>query len=122
MSINEEFLSFLWQFRLFTPTALYCVGGEGLRIIHPGWLNTHAGPDFLQATLEIAGTTWIGNVEVHVRASDWYLHTHHSDKKYDSVILHVVFEYDKPIFRENKSEIPAFELKNSIDSRYKDNY
>ncbi|RZM23071.1 MAG: DUF2851 family protein [Pedobacter sp.] len=122
MSINEEFLSFLWQFRLFTQSGLCCVGGEELRIIHPGWLNTHAGPDFLQATLEIAGTTWIGNVEIHVKASDWYLHTHDSDKKYDSVILHVVYEYDKPIFRENRSEIPALQLKNSIDSRYKDNY
>ena len=72
MGINEAFLSFLWQFRLFSRNLLQCAGGEGLRIIHPGWLNTHAGPDFMQATLEIAGTRWVGNVEIHVRASDWF--------------------------------------------------
>jgi len=122
MGINEAFLSFLWQFRLFSRNLLQCAGGEGLRIIHPGWLNTHAGPDFMQATLEIAGTRWVGNVEIHVRASDWFLHTHEQDKYYDSVVLHVVYEHDADVYRSNGTLIPAFELKTIFDTRYLQQY
>lgn len=122
MAINEDFLSFLWQFRLFTAQPLYCVGGEPLRIIHPGWLNTHAGPDFMQATLEIAGVRWVGNVEIHVAASDWFSHHHEQDKSYDSVVLHVVHKYDRDIYRANQTLIPVFEIKEVFDLRYLQHY
>ncbi|TDO22742.1 DUF2851 family protein [Pedobacter duraquae] len=122
MAINENFLSFLWQFRLFTAQPLYCVDGERLRVIHPGWLNTHAGPDFMQATLEIGGVRWVGNVEIHVNASDWFLHNHELDKSYDSVVLHVVYAHDRAIYRGNQTLIPAFEIKEIFDVRYLQQY
>lgn len=111
MHFSENFLYFIWQFRLFNTNELYCVGGERLQIINPGTLNTNAGPDFSQAKLIIDNTTWAGNVEIHTRSSDWILHGHERDKSYESVILHVVYEQDQSICRPEGEVIPVLVLK-----------
>lgn len=111
MHFSENFLYFIWQFKLFNTNELYCVGGERLQIINPGTLNTNAGPDFSQAKLIIDNTTWAGNVEIHTRSSDWILHGHERDKSYESVILHVVYEQDQPIYRPEGEVIPVLVLK-----------
>ena len=82
--------------------------GERLEIIHPGFPNTDAGPDFFNAKIRIGDTLWAGNVEMHLRASDWIRHKHHRDKAYDNVILHVVGQYDSAVNTSNGSEIPAW--------------
>jgi hypothetical protein len=54
-------------------------------------LNPRAGPDFLGAVLEDeAGIRVTGDVEVHLRAPDWFAHRHHLDANYNGVVLHVV--------------------------------
>jgi hypothetical protein len=111
MHFSENFLYFIWQFRLFNTNELYCVGGEKLQVLNPGVLNTHAGPDFNQAKLIIDETTWAGNVEIHTKSSDWILHGHEKDKSYESVILHVVYEQDMPVYRMNGGVIPVLVLK-----------
>ena len=108
--MTEDFLHYLWKFRM-TGEKLWTVSGEELLVLSPGEHNPDAGPDFLNARIILAGTTWAGNVEVHVRSSDWRRHRHEKDPAYDNVILHVVFENDLDIARKNGEVIPALELR-----------
>ncbi|MCX2479568.1 DUF2851 family protein [Pedobacter sp. MC2016-15] len=114
MRLNEDFLHYIWQYRLLTSLDLYCTNGSKLEIIDPGAFNTHAGPDFSTAKLRIGGTLWAGNVEIHLRASDWLLHDHQEDRLYDTVILHVVYEDDAEICRTDGSVIPVLLVKELI--------
>ena len=72
----ERLMQFLWQHRLGVATDSVTVDGLPVRIIDQGRLNTDAGPDFFNASVQIGHETWAGNVEIHVRASDWYRHHH----------------------------------------------
>ena len=84
--------------------------GRRVRVIDPGVLNTDAGPDFFNAKVEIDGEMWVGNVEMHLRASDWRRHGHDCDRAYDSVVLHVVEVADTPVYRTDGEEIPTLVL------------
>ena len=106
-------MHYIWQYRLWNFTNMSTVDGRSVRIIDPGTLNTDAGPDFFNAKIEIDGNLWVGNVEIHVRASDWKRHNHDHDKAYDSVILHVVEKDDAPVYRTNGELIPQMVLKYS---------
>ena len=76
--------------------------------------NVNSGPDFFNAQLSIGTQMWAGNVEIHVKSSDWYVHHHETDAAYDSVILHVVWEHNMDIFRKDNHAIPTLELKNYV--------
>lgn len=97
---------------------------EGLPVIveRAGDLNTDAGPDFFNARLLMGTLRWAGNVEIHVKASDWKLHGHSSDKKYNSVVLHVVLEHDCDITLENGKQVPTLEIKNHVPMDLWDSY
>jgi len=114
MRLNEDFLHYIWQYRLLTRLNLYCTNGETLQIIHPGLRNTNAGPDFSTAKLRIGGQLWVGDVEIHVKASDWLLHHHQKNPSYDTVILHAVCEDDAPICRTDGSLVPVLLLKDLV--------
>lgn len=114
--MTEEFLHYIWKYRLYENKDLRTSGGEEIGVIRPGEHNADAGPDFFNARLKIGRTLWAGNVEIHVRASEWHSHKHSSDKAYDNTILHVVYENDRKIFRANGEEIPALELKKRISN------
>lgn len=86
--------------------SLFLTGGENLEILSPGRLNTDAGPDFQNARVKIGATEWVGNVEIHVKASDWFRHGHDKDPSYDSVVLHVVAVDDGKVYRKDGSPIP----------------
>lgn len=88
-----------------------------MAILNPGLLNKHAGPDFSQATLILDGTTWVGNIEIHIKSSDWMLHRHQYDGAFESVILHVVYHHDKPVYRKDGSAIPVLVLKGLFDEQ-----
>ncbi len=109
--MSEDFLYFLWQFQYFDKTNLQTTVGEALQILAVGQRNTHAGPDFLNGRVLIEGIEWIGNIEMHLRSSDWHRHTHTYDRAYDSVILHVVWENDETIQRPDGTSVPTIELK-----------
>lgn len=113
--MTEKFLHYLWRMKLLQHNSLQTTDGEKIFIIHAGEYNTDAGPDFLQAKIRIGDTLWAGNVEIHVRASDWNLHRHQQDKAYDNIVLHAVYEQDMPIAREDGSVIPCLELKDHLD-------
>ncbi|MFN8357963.1 MAG: DUF2851 family protein [Spirosomataceae bacterium] len=110
--IQESFLHYLWQFQQFDRTELRTVQGEALQILQVGRLNTHAGADFVEARLLIGGIEWAGNVEMHLRSSDWNAHAHSQDTAYENVILHVVWEHNQAIYRADGSEIPTLTLHN----------
>lgn len=103
----EQMYQYLWKHRMLGKS-LTLEDGEELEVLSPGMLNTDAGPDFSNARLLIDGTEWIGNVEIHVRASDWLRHGHDKDKAYDSVALHVVAVSDTRIRRADGRLIPQF--------------
>ncbi|NWJ50400.1 MAG: DUF2851 family protein [Bacteroidetes bacterium] len=93
--MNEDFLHYLWKYRLF-GNALTTTLNEPIEVIETGFHNHDSGPDFLNAKIKIGHTTWVGNIEIHVNASDWITHAHHLDKAFQNVILHVVFNDDFP--------------------------
>ncbi|MBD5226030.1 MAG: DUF2851 family protein [Bacteroidales bacterium] len=106
----EKLMQFVWQHRLAVRPGMRTVDGRPLTIVNQGRLNTDAGPDFFNASITLDGETWVGNIEIHVRASDWYRHKHDSDPTYDSVILHVVQHNDMEIKRRDGSVIPQITI------------
>ena len=119
--MNEEFLSYLWKFRLLNPD-LRTESGDALFVLHPGDQNSDGGPDFFNARLRIGGTTWAGNVEIHVRASHWFKHGHQSDHAYDNAILHVVYEADLPVYHPNGTPLQTLVVKNRFPGLIFDRY
>lgn len=95
--INEKLLHYIWQYQLFKKSNLKTEEGDHLYIQKPGILNQDQGPDFLNATIKVAETLWVGSVEIHIKTSDWIHHQHSFDTNFNNVILHVVWEHDKNI-------------------------
>ena len=114
--MKEDFLHYLWKFKKFDTLNLNTFNGEEITIINVGQYLELAGPDFFNAQITIGNQKWAGNVEIHLKSSDWYVHHHERDEAYENVILHVVWEHDTEIFRENNSEIPVLELKKYVDT------
>jgi hypothetical protein len=119
--MTEEFLYYLWKLKLLKEP-LFTVDGNEIIINNTGERNYDSGPDFLFTKIKIGDTTWAGNVEMHLRSSDWYRHHHDVDKAYDNVILHVVYQYDKPVFFQSGEEIPTLEVKGKFDRQIYENY
>lgn len=109
--MKEDFLHYVWQYKKFDFSNLTTVSGDALTILNSGQYLKQSGPDFFNAQVIIGHQKWAGNVEIHLKSSDWYLHQHENDHHYDNVILHVVWEHDTPIFRKDNSEIPTLALK-----------
>ena len=120
--ITEYFLHYIWNFKLFNTIGLKTTNEEVIQIIKSGQHNTDAGPDFFNAQIKLGDTIWAGNVEIHLKSSDWLKHKHQLDKAYDNVILHVVYQNDQPVFDKNKRLIPTIELKALIDEKLIVNY
>ena len=115
--IREELLHYIWKLQSFDQSNLSTTDGLSLDILHPGQHNHDAGPDFLNAKIEIGGTTWVGHIELHIKSSDWLRHRHDEDQAYQNVILHVVKEYDSPIHRTDGTTIPTLEIGQKLSSR-----
>ena len=99
-------MHYIWAHRM-NGDGRHLVTNEGVDVdvLHTGSYNSDAGPDFFNAKLRIGDNVWCGNVEMHIKASDWMRHGHDRDKLYDSVILHVVVEDDMTICRTNGERI-----------------
>ena len=114
MLFPEDFLHYVWKFRLFECGDLRTTDGEELEIFSVGMHNSDSGPDFQTARIRIGDTTWAGNVEVHVSSSDWERHGHTTDDSYNNVILHVVYKDDTPLVLPSGRRVPTLELQNRI--------
>jgi len=113
--LSEKFLHHVWKFGWFASKNLVTVAGQPIEILHPGIHNHNAGPDFMNARIRIDGTLWWGNVEIHVRASDWNRHNHQSDANYKNVILHVVLYNDVAIHLNNPDDLQVLDLSTCLD-------
>lgn len=121
--MKEKFLHFVWNFQLLHFQNLRTVEGNSIEILHRGtWNQSNSGPDFSNAKIKIGHTTWAGNVEIHVKSSDWDLHHHSTDSAYSNVILHVVYEADKEIDFLKQKKIQTLELKSFIPAKVIENY
>ena len=112
--MNEDLLSFIWQFQYFDSSDLRIETGENVHITRTGNRNSNAGPDFSNARVRIDSVDWIGSIEIHTKSSDWILHDHTGDSAYESVILHVVWENDSPIYRPDNTLLPVLSLKGLV--------
>lgn len=106
----EKLLHYVWRHRVFPLEALVTTDGQAVEVIDPGLPNRDAGPDFFNAKVRIGGTLWVGNVEIHLLASDWNRHGHQSDAAYDTVILHVVEKADTDVITSDGKRPPQLEL------------
>ncbi|MNF40984.1 hypothetical protein D3C84_220010 [compost metagenome] len=120
--MKEDFLHYLWKFKKFDTLNLKTSNKEDILIGNVGQFLKVAGPDFFNAQIKIGNQKWAGNVEIHLKSSDWYVHHHERDAAYENVILHVVWEHDAEIFRSDNTEIPVLELKQYVDKEIINNY
>lgn len=116
--MNEMLFQFIWQYSLYNPVNLCTTTGEPVTVIFPGKKNSNAGPDFEEARIRIGDTLLVGNVELHIRTSDWNKHGHDSDSSYQNIILHVVFRDDTP----GLTKFPKLELYEHIPAYVLDQY
>ncbi|GGA81221.1 hypothetical protein GCM10008015_22480 [Flavobacterium palustre] len=120
--MKEDFLHYIWKYKKWNGLDLKTTNGEAINITRVGQYLEQAGPDFFNAQIVIGNQKWAGNVEIHLKSSDWYVHHHEKDAAYENVILHVVWEHDVDVFRKNNTEIPVLELKNYVDKAVLNNY
>ncbi len=118
--MTEDFLHYVWRTKLFDTRHLRTTSGDQVHILHTGVWNHHDGPDFCGAQIRIGNILWVGNVEIHVRTSQWRQHGHHHNDAYRNVILHVVYENDTgdPI----NHDIPVLELKHYVSFQHYRHY
>lgn len=114
-ALNEDLLHYLWKTKRFIYTDLKSTEDIRLEIIQWGSHNHNSGPDFSNAKIKIGDTLWAGNVEMHISTSDWNRHNHSLDSAYDNVILHVVWEHDKEIIKQNGNPIPTLVISEYVN-------
>lgn len=115
--MREDLLHFIWKYKKLQLVDLFTTNEELVSIIRVGTHNHLSGPDFFNAQVRVDGQLWAGNIEIHIKSSDWYAHRHEEDSNYDNVILHVVWDEDAPVFRKDGSEIPTLQLKDYVSKQ-----
>lgn len=105
--MREEIIHFAWKYNYAQFNGIELNPGEPLEVISPGMHNHHAGPDFFNAKIRVGTTIWAGNVEIHIKASDWVKHGHNTNPSYDSVILHLVIEDDCEVSNSQGAKVPT---------------
>lgn len=113
-NFSEELLQFIWRHRLMKPVPLVTLNGNEVVVQHPGELNRDSGPDFFNARIKINGIVLAGNIEIHIKTSDWLKHNHQQDKSYDNIILHVVFNHDIDLAQNTDNNVEVLEMKELI--------
>lgn len=112
--MQESLLHFVWKNQYLTSRTLLTIDGLPLQVLHPGYYDGHAGPDFKEASIEVDGMVWHGSVEIHVKASQWAAHGHEDDPKYQSIILHVVWDQDAEIPSNSSNKVPTLCLQSYV--------
>ena len=112
--MKEDFLHYLWKSKKIFKLQLFTSQKEPILVHNPGIQIHQSGPDFQNAMISIGSIQWAGQVEMHLKASDWYAHGHETDPSYNNVILHVVWEEDVSVYGPNNLRIPTLELQNQL--------
>lgn len=116
----EQLLHYVWKHKLFPLTPLHTADGQPVEVIDSGLHNRNAGPDFFNAKVRIGQTLWVGNVEIHDKASDWFAHHHDNDAHYNNVVLHVVGLLDAVACTSDGKLLPQLQL--SVPEAVRTNY
>ena len=116
----EQLLHYCWKHKMWPLGEMLTTDDRRVEVIDPGLHNRNSGPDFFNAKVKIGGTLWVGNVEIHDRSSDWYVHGHDSDAHYNNVVLHVVGVADRDVQTEAGDFVPQLVLE--VPQRVHDNY
>lgn len=112
--MQEDLFQYLWKMKLFKANNLKTTENDSIEILNVGHQNHYSGPDFFNAKIKIGDTIWAGNVELHIKTSDWLLHHHQYDQAYQNIILHVVYENDIELKNNNDEKIRTLILKEHI--------
>ncbi len=120
--MREDFLHYLWKFKKFAFAKARTTTNQTITLKSVGQHNHGAGPDFFNARLLLNEQEWAGNVEIHLKSSDWYAHGHETDAAYDNVVLHVVWEHDIDIYRPDNTPLPTLQLKDYVTDAQLANY
>jgi len=115
----EDILHYIWKFRLFQK-GLKTTDGQAIEVIDVGLPNINEGPDFFNAKIKIGDKIWAGNIEIHKRSDEWVKHNHHTNKNYNSVILHVVEKANCEVFNEKGQAVLQCEI--VCSDKIKENY
>ncbi len=113
--MNEKLLQYLWNYKIFTDYNFKDIDGNSIEIIDYGKWNSDSGPDFLMAKIKINDLILVGNIELHIKSSDWIFHQHSQNPDYKNIILHVVFQNDADIQEHKSRNIPTLELRHYVD-------
>ena len=116
----EQLLHYVFKHKMFPLRELQTIDGKSVEVIDPGLHNRNAGPDFFNAKVRIGNTMWVGNVEIHDRSSDWYLHGHDKDSNYDNVVLHVAGVIDTDVKTSRGEYLPQMQL--DVPQQVKEHY
>ena len=117
----EKLLHYVWKHKMWPAGEMMTTDGRVVEVIDTGLYNRRdQGPDFFNAKVRIGGTLWVGNVELHLRSSDWYLHHHDRDAAYNNVVLHVVSEADADVLTEDGHYLPQLLLQ--VPQQVRENY
>jgi hypothetical protein len=112
LPISERLVCCIWYTQAYLQN-LRTVDGRAVQVISPGIWNLAEGPDFTHAALELDGDMARGDIEIHIRSSDWSGHLHHRESRYDNVIAHVFMwrDTDDPFLTTSSGKrIPQIEL------------
>lgn len=120
--MNESLLHTIWKYKLTGTVNYIGTKQEVIKIISIGEHNQNSGPDFFNSKVEINNLLLVGNLEIHVKTSDWLKHKHQSDKAYDNLVLHVVYEHDVELPQNLNHNVSVVELKKYIKSELIEKY
>ena len=114
---GEALLQYIWEAGLYDADNLRTTDGEALEVLKAGRIQGNSGPDLHDALVRVGGQLWAGNVEVHLRSSEWNAHGHQHDAAYNNVVLHAVYRHDGEVRTEDGREPPTVELRSRISER-----
>src|SRR5438094_1782755 len=94
---SERLLQRIWQHQRLQRDQLKTLDGRRVRVLHPGFWNHEAGPDFRGAIIQIGDDPPAsGDIEIDLHPADWHRHRHEGNPAYAKVVLHVVWNVDGP--------------------------
>ncbi len=109
----EQLLQAVWQQQRLLRDQLKTLDGRNVRVLHPGFKNHEAGPDFRGAMIQFDGEApRAGDIEVDLHANGWRAHGHHTNPAFKKVVLHVIWEGERAV----ADGLPVLALRRMLDA------
>ncbi len=109
----EQFLQQVWQYQRIRRADLCTSDGRRVTVMHPGFLNLEAGPDFQRAYIQVGRAAPVEcDIEIDVASGGWHQHGHHTNPTFAGVRLHVVWQAGAG----GPNDMPVVELRDQLDA------